>query len=195
MSPSKYADKIDLFIPEERIGEKGLQIWGGDKIDADALQQFISTWSKSEMPFVIIETVREIAIKKNYDFSTIVPDTVERIRIFGAGGDLDIRRDANRFRWRYIGKKGLPEKVDGENFWANNSDKKFFMEEKDALLWGKYNSDRVVWHDNRVAKAKLSYPIDDNPKRVKIRYRTLSETGVIAFVWFVAIEGGKEDEQ
>lgn len=195
MSTSKYADKIDLFLNEKRIGQNDLQIWGGDKIDADALQQFISMWSKSEMPFAIIETVREIAIKKNYDFSTLVPDTVERIRIFGDNGDLDIRRDVNRFRWRYIGKKELPEKVEGENFWANNSATKFFMEEKKALLWGKYNSDREVWHDNRVAKAKLSYPIEDNPKRVKIRYRTLSEEGVIAFVWFVAIEGGEEDEQ
>jgi hypothetical protein len=194
MRASKFADKVNSFLQEKRITKDDLQIWGRE-IEEDDLQQFISNWDQLEMPFVILEEVREIDIRKNYDFSTLEAHAVERIRIFGSGGDLDIRRDAYLFRWRYIGKNKLPEDVKGDDFWNKNSNKKFFMEEKEALLWGKYNSDRNLWHDNRVAKAKLSYPIDGNPERVKIRYRTLSEEGVIAFVWFVAIEGGEEDEQ
>lgn len=194
MSTSKFADKINSLLEEKRIAKDDIHIRGGE-IGEDKLQQFISMWNQLEMPFVILETVREIVIRKNYDFSTLAANTVDRISIFGEGGDLDIRRDADYFRWRYIGENKLPEKVEGEDFWDKNPNKKYFIEEKKALLWGKYNSDRNLWHDDRVAKAKLSYPVEGNPERVKIRYRTLSEEGVIAFVWFVAIEGGKEDEQ
>ena len=183
-----------LELQEERITKDDLLIWGSE-IEEDDLQQFISNWDQSEMPFVILETIREIVIIKNYHFSTLEPHAVERIRIFGSGGDLDIRRDAYHFKWRYIGKNRLPEDVKGVDFWDKKADKMFFMEEKEALLWGQYNSNRKVWHDNRVAKAKLSYPVEGNPERVKIRYRTLSEAGVIVFLWFVAIEGGEEDEQ
>lgn len=193
MSTSKFEDKINSLL-QKRIAKDDIQIWGGE-IEEDNLQQFISTWNQSEMPFVILETVREIIITKDYDFSTLAPHTVDRIRIFGAGGDLDIRRDTDDFRWRYIGENKLPEKVKGEDFWEKNPNKMYFKEEKEALLWGKYNSDRNLWHDDRVAKAKLSYPIVEHLERVKIRYRTLSEHGVIAFVRFVAIEGGKENEQ
>ena len=190
MSASKFADKVNSLLQEERITKDDLQIWGSE-IEENGLQEFISNWDQSERPFVILETIREIVIRKNYDFSTLEPPAVERIRIFGSGGDLDIRRDAYHFRWRYIGKTRLPEDVKGEDFWDKNAGRKFFLKEEEALLWGQYNPNRMVWHDNRVAKAKLSYPVDGNLERVKIRYRTLSEAGVIAFVWFVAIEGGK----
>ena len=194
MSASKFADKVNSLLQEERITKDDLQIWGSE-IEEDDLQEFISNWDQSEMPFVILETIETITITKACDFSTLAPPNVERIRIFGSGGDLDIRRDAYLFRWRYIGKNKLLEDVKGEDFWDKNADKKFFIEEKEALLWGQYKRDRKVWHDNRVAKAKLSYPIEGNPERVKIRYRTLSEEGVIAFIWFVELKGGEADEQ
>ena len=68
------------------------------------------------------------------------------------------------------------------------------MEEKEALLWGKYNQNMRQWHDDRVARAKLLYPVNGNPERVKICYKTLSEKGVISFVWFTELKGGVEDE-
>lgn len=194
MKISKFADEVNSFLQEERIAKDDIQIWGGKRKENE-LRAFISNWDQSEMPFVILETIREIVIRKNYAFSTLEPHAVERIRIFGACGDLDIRRDADHFRWRYVGEKKLPEEVTGEYFWDKHADRKFFVEEKEALLWGVYNANRKVWHDNRVAKAKLSYPVDGNPKRVKIRYRTLSEGGVIAFVWFVELKGGEDDDQ
>ena len=111
---------------------------------------------------------------------------IERIRIFGNAGDIDLRRNGNRFIWRYIGENEPPSDLDKDkdNFWDENSDK-FFVEEKEAILWGKY-SKNGLWHDPRVGKAKLNYPIK-NAEMVKIRYRTLSEKGIISFVWFIEI--------
>ena len=94
---------------------------------------------------------------------------------------MDIRRDTDSFKWRYIGKNIVIEDVEWKDFWGENPDAKFFVEEKKALLWGKYN--------DRVAKADLSYPIAGNPKSVKIRYKTLSDHGAIAFTCLLTLEG------
>jgi len=190
MSRSKFAEEIDqLFKAENRIAEGDIQIWGG-KIKEDGLQQFFSKWGQLDMPFVILETVSEITIRKNFDCSMLDPYIVDRIRIFGEGGDLDIRRDTVSFMWRYIGKTILHDglKSDKENFWEKNPGKTFFMEEKEALLWGKYKQEGL-WHDNRVAKANLSYPVEGHPEAVKVRYKTMSDHGVIAFTWLLTIEG------
>jgi hypothetical protein len=158
------------------------------------LHQFISRWNFSKMPFIIIETLKEIKIIKNPNFSDIAPKLIERIRIFGNGGDFDLKRETFCFRWRYIGQDNPPLDINGDNFWGKNPDKQFFQEEKEALLWGKYNQNKKSWHDNRVARAKLSYPINGNPERVKICYKTLSEGGCISFVWFMELKGVTENE-
>ncbi len=188
MSTTDYTQKIEDWFGK-RLSKKDIQIWGGE-IEENILQKFISKWDFSNMPFTILETITEIIIEKKVDFSKIPSDQIERIRIFGQGGDLDIRRDANLFRWRYVGLNNPPKDSEGKNFWEEekNSNKKFFVEEKEALLWGKYDSKKNLRQEDRVAKAKLSYPVQGNPKFAKIRYKTLSEQGVISFVWFLEIK-------
>jgi len=182
---------FDYLLKEKRISRNDIQIWGGE-IEEKELEEFIKKWDLSDMSYRIIETVKEIAMTK--DNIDIDSEIVERIKIFGGDGDLDLRRDSSCFRWRYIGKNSPPQDVTAENFWDKNPSKKFFMEEKEALLWGKYNQNMRQWHDDRVARAKLSYPVNGNPERVKICYKTLSEKGVISFVWFTELKGGAEDE-
>jgi len=182
---------FDDLLKEKRISQNDIQIRGGE-IKEKELAEFIKKWNLSGMPYKIMETTEEIIVTK--DDIDITPQIVERIKIFGGDGDLDLKRDSSCFRWRYIGKNSPPPDITAENFWDKNPSKKFFMEEKEALLWGKYNQNMKRWHDDRVARAKLSYPVNENPERVKICYKTLSEKGVISFVWFTELKGGVEDE-
>ena len=186
---------FDDLLKEKRISRNDIQIWGGE-IEEKEIKDFIRKWDLSDMPYRIVETVKDITISKDKDNIDIDPEIVERIRIFGDGGDLDLMRDSSCFRWRYIGKNPPPQDITAEDFWEKkeNRDKKFFVEEKEALLWGRYSQDMKQWHDDRVAKTKLLYPINGNPERVKILYKTLSEKGVVSFVWFTGLKGGAEDE-
>ena len=185
--------EIDRLF-EEKIMKGDIEIWGGE-IAEEYLREFVMLWDISEMPFTILETLREIRIIRDFDYSEIDSYTVDRIRIFGESGDLDIRRNSNIFLWRYLGRSDLPEGIEGKNFWDENPDKEFFLENNEyALLWGKYDPEKKLWCEDRVAGHKLSYPISGNPERVKIRYKTLSENGILAFVWVLTIEGGKQDE-
>lgn len=179
MSKSNFEEKIDRLFKEKRIAKGDIQIWGGE-IKEDGLRQFIGKWEQLYMPFLILETVEKM-VMVDHDLSTLDPGSVDRIRTFGEDGDLDIRRDINFFKWRYVGKNKDIIDVIRKDFWEENPGVKFFMEEKKAILWGKYN--------DRVAKADLSYPIEGQPEMVKIRYKTLSNRGAIAFTWLLGIEG------
>jgi hypothetical protein len=193
--------KIDELLAEERITKDKIQIWGGE-IKENEWQQFINSWDFSGMPYTIIETFKEIKFTKEFsDHANLNPKTMQRIRIFGKSGDLDLRSDFPSINWRYIGKSDLPSKIKEdkktENYWDKNEDKEFFLEEKEALLWGKYwskHNGRNLWLDNRVARAELSYPVNGSPKRVKICYKTFSERGCISFLWFTELKGGIGDE-
>ncbi|MDY6856508.1 MAG: hypothetical protein SWO11_17755 [Thermodesulfobacteriota bacterium] len=190
--------EIDLLF-SNRVSEGDINIFGGTtgEDSEDTLSDFVDKWNFRDMhmPFAILETIKEIEITKGLDTSKIDPYTIERIRIFGKGGDLDIRRvDNNQFLWRYVGNEEKPEKAGGKNFWEteDSNGMKFFVEEQYALLWGKYDQKRSIWHDDRVAKAKLSYPINASPERVKISYKMLSKGGVVSFIWLTGIYGGEE---
>ncbi|MEM3563792.1 MAG: hypothetical protein QXR19_11215 [Candidatus Jordarchaeaceae archaeon] len=189
MSAANFSDKIEKLIGAERISKNDIQILGGE-IEENDLQRFIEKWDFSNMPFTILETLSGIIIEKKFDLSHISSNQIERIRIFGQDGDLDIRRDANHFLWRYIGRKNPPKDINAKDFWNENPHKKFFVEEKEALLWGrKYDPNRNLWKDDRVAKAKLSYPGKGSSDFPKVRYKALSEKGVVSFVWFLEVRG------
>jgi hypothetical protein len=185
--------EIDKLL-EERLAKGDVEIWGG-RITEEYLDSFFNLWDLTRMSFAILETLGEIRVTRDSDYLEMNPYLVERLRIFGEDGDLDIRRDSNIFLWRYIGKNKLPEGIEGKSFWYENPDKRFFVgNDECALLWGKYDSRKKLWYERRVASAKLSYPVKGNPERVRIRYKTLSENGVLSFVWFLAIEGDELDE-
>ncbi len=152
------------------------------------------------MPYGIIETLNKIEFKKNFNkYSSLDPVRVRRLRIFGESGDLDIRQDHSVLYWRYVGRGDLSPQIlednETEDFWVQkmNVNKKFFQEEKEAFLWGKYKEEKAgqsLWHENRVAKAKLAYPVDKKPQQVKICYKLLSENGQVAFIWLTGLKGG-----
>jgi hypothetical protein len=113
---------------------------------------------------------------------------LERARLFGAGGDLDIWRTGKGFRWRYVGLAGnapqgkvLP--------WPGDDNDPTFWREQTMLLWGNRPEGRNHWHDDRVAGAALSYPVKDTPERVQVRYREYTQAGRPFAVWFTGLEG------
>jgi len=170
-------------------GREHLAIWGGT-CSEDILLDFIQDWPLEQMPCRIWKYTNRIAFEEQPPTNATL---LERGRLFGVGGDLELRRDGNVFRWRFVGKLGirLPKGYDTDeaNFWTDNQEAAFHCYEETALLWGKRSSEG--WYDDRVAAADLRYPVDGEPERVQVHYKTFSRAGCIEFVWFTGLSEWK----
>jgi hypothetical protein len=150
------------------------------------------------MPFRIWEYASRIEFKRNTP-----PDEVnllERGRLFGEGGDLELRRDGAVFRWGYIGKPGAQppsgHQPAPDNFWTKNKAVTFHRCNEAALLWGERREEQSRWFDDRVARALLDYPEPAASAawpRVRICYWTFSRAGRIEFVWLRDLVEWKEE--
>lgn len=136
---------------------------------------------------------------------------LERVRLFGApkspaakglpgsGGDLEIRRDGPRLRWRFVGAPA-PGLVDTLvrgglgflDFWQRHPGVRLGMREQRVLLWGRRDAATGLWSDDRVAAARLAYPVAADPERVALAYLEFTEAGAPAFVWWQGLAGGNE---
>ncbi|MBD3192829.1 MAG: hypothetical protein GF308_19475 [Candidatus Heimdallarchaeota archaeon] len=184
----KIKERIELLKTSKKQ-RNDFEVWGG-KLGLTHLIEFLNEWDFEKMPFKMIETVNEISLHTNrYPWNDIDVDLLKRIRIFGKKGDLDIRRDHYDLFWRYIAIKNEkpPVKYRNNDFWEINQDKEFFFSDGEAFLWGRYNEDLDEWKENKVAKAKLNYPIKGCDK-LKITYRTYCYNGQISFVRFKNIK-------
>lgn len=117
---------------------------------------------------------------------------LERARLFGCGGDVDIWRDGQGFRWRYIGPSDNAPTGRALS-WPRNETNPVFCRERTALLWGNRPKGRARWHDDRVAGAALTYPIDGAPERVQVTYREYTQAGRPFAVWFTGLEEYNND--
>lgn len=192
MSTSK-----DLFegvvkeIQKSQIGPKDLSIWGGNIPEAE-IGKFLEGWDNlPEMPYRIWEYVSDIVFEK----VTLPnePALLQRGRLFGEGGDLELRRHGREFLWRFVGpaKVHPPTGYDAQDYWESHAGVTFYQREATALLWGERKQDR--WADDRVGSAFLTYPANDTWSRVQLHYRTYSRAGRIQFVWYIGLSGWKED--
>lgn len=186
-----------------KMGKDDLSIWGGRCAEGELLN-FLQNWALEEIPYRIWEYVSEITFDK--DSLPKNETLLEHGRMFGPGGDLTIRRDGANFRWHFVGRPGQPEPPasgNPKNFWDVEANRglKFHRWKDKALLWGKYagknGAGEHYWHDDRVARAKLTYPVPDGAEweRVMIKYYTFSQAGQVQFVWFrelVEWEGAKD---
>ncbi len=193
MTSPNYADLVDIVnkikAPANQWGQDKLAIWGG-RCTEDELLDFLTGWQLKDAPYRIWEYVSEITFDK--DSLPKNETLLEHGRMFGPGGDLTIRRDGGEFRWHFVGESDMkpPEGYRDNNFWDAHSDLKFHQWENKALLWGKYagknEAGEHYWHNDRVARAKLTYPVPDGAEweRVMIKYYTFSQAGQVQFVWF-----------
>ena len=188
-------------VQQPRYGRSDLSIWGGRCKEEDLLT-FLQGWPLETIPYRIWEYVSEI----EFDRDTLPnnPVLLERGRLFGEGGDLEIRRDGNTFLWRFIGPAGVrpPEgPYDARDFWATHSEEqthrqeevRFHRREESVLLWGKFEPEKGRWEESRVGAARLEYPAAG--ERIRLRYYAFSRAGRVEFVWFTGLEDDKEDSK
>jgi hypothetical protein len=125
-----------------------------------------------------------------------IGDDVVRLvwgRWFGDAGDLEVRRDGGRFRWRWVGDAEIrpPEDVAKRDvdFFSASTRTVLRPAEDTALLW-----DRA---DGRVATAdtKTTLSLLPDKSRLRLRYTAYYDRGVVAAVRYRAIEpvpGGRK---
>lgn len=124
-------------------------------------------------------------------------EKLERARLFGEGGDLDIRRNGNRFLWHYVGEADhAPE---GETLtYPGTTESPVYCRERKSLLWGTREKEKEQWFDDRVSGAELTY-FTETPalpgnveERVKVKFREYTQAGRRLVVWLLKLEGHQE---
>ena len=178
-------------------GNSTIIIWGG-VFDAEEFKDFMVAWVFADMAYVIQEHAYDITFQIA-DTDNIVsqnPALLERLEIFGASGNLSLRRNGNEFLWHFIGddteaRQDTLSKLEAAQFmvrffWKENSACRLYKRDESALLWGEYDGDH--WHDDRVGWAELKYPTPDtmkkNKQRVQIDYTVFTDNGQTSFVWW-----------
>lgn len=137
-------------LAEERMKDASdLVIWGGE-FKADALNDFLSAWGHAlkKLTWRMVELVSSFDVKRKDQDLFDDENDVERLRLFGEQGDLDIRRDGNRFYWRFIAENmdewpdlGVYLEEDGD-FFAVNPKHQFQVVTKCYYQW-RGGDDRV----------------------------------------------------
>lgn len=110
-------------------------------------------------------------------------------RWFGKVGDLEIRREGSRFRWRWVGARGVrpPEDVAGVEV-------DFFHHGDGAAprLRPRWGGRALLWDraDGRVATADADTTLALLPRegRLRLRYVAYDDHGVVAAVRYRSIE-------
>lgn len=195
MSKQVKFEKLLEQVRQPLVGKGQLSIFGG-VCSEDQLLDFVKGWPLAQMPYRILEYADRIQFERGELKLPSREDIalLERGRMFGEGGDLELRRDGNLFRWRFVGKGGItpPKGYDARNFWDTHQDAAFHCYTETALLWGERDSDR--WYDDRVAWADLRYPVNGEPERVQVEYKAYSRAGQVEFVWLTELSGWEKEE-
>lgn len=101
---------FDMVLNAPVISAGQLHILGGQMTEGQ-LNAFLQVWqgkSTSDFAWAMIETVDKFDVCKiNSTLGEFIDDVtlLERIRLFGETGDLDVRRNGMQFHWRFIGNK------------------------------------------------------------------------------------------
>lgn len=187
MSDSRWQALAQHVNDKNKVGREKLSIWGG-RCNEDAVVTLMEKWpALGDMPYRIWEFSSETRFERG-----TIPDNykwLERARLFGAGGDLSLRREGDEFRWWFVGPTNVrpPDGFDDDDgdFWRAEPDATFYETKETTLLWGerRANGNGQWWFEDRVANADLSYPVDGEPGRVQIEYLTYSRAGRVEFVW------------
>jgi hypothetical protein len=198
------AKKVQFkILPKLRVlfGKEDLTIVGGMIAEKDVLA-WLAKWSLSQMPWQLWETTDELDLKHDSALPTLTAlelIMLERVRFFGEGGDLTVRRDDEQFRWYFVGPKGVivPDgALSQDNFWHDNPQKKLTRFKGQVILWGVWDSesDKKRWVENRVGFAKLAYPEPLHGQRhVYAHYGEFLDAGQVAFVWMYKLGPQEHD--
>lgn len=177
---------IDRMEEDELSAEQWPTIVGSSCPEAD-LVDWLSALDLSELDVRIWEFTDRCTIGTKGPPESA--ERLERARLFGEGGDLDIRRDGTDFFWRYVG--WADHAPDGETLeYPGASEEPVYRHsEQTALLWGERKTGQTQWFDDRTAGADLRYPVAGAPARVQVRYWEYTQAGRTLAVWLRGLEG------
>jgi hypothetical protein len=128
-------------------------------------------------------------------------DYLERGRLFGKQGDLELRREGDRVLWRFIGPAIDPDPVPDEvkttdyeaaNYWDEHTERDLRPYERTALLWGADDDRDGRWYEDRVGRADLNYPEMEGRQVVQVRYIEYLHGGDVEFVRLLGLEPGPD---
>lgn len=178
------------------VGREQLTIWGGH-FNAEQVDSFLNAWGpvlEGAMPWRMIEEVsrfelahagRDVAWPQEWF-------AVERLRLFGPAGDLELRRDGARFHWRFIGEANgpdgpwpaLPAVFAIHDFWAepDQARQRFRPVTRRYYQWRGDEREQRVDSRRWLAAAGLA---DRDVYLVQIQYL---DSGRIAFVRYTGFE-------
>ena len=176
-----------------RYTAQNLFIWGGQfhNEPPDRLIQFLQAWQAEGFPvfhWMMVEEVDEFYVKSASLTDLIAQHTLlERARLFGEAGDLDIRRDGNTIHWRFISetRAALPTLPVGANavpfLWDERENQSFARHEQSYYQWRR---------DGKEPRVKKNWLVDEDFSETGLLLRQVQylENGRIAFVRYVDIE-------
>lgn len=197
-------------------------IWGGE-IAADRVIDFLAAWQPAQrnLPWRICEWVSDLRFEYQAPALPELPEYLELAHYFGAGGDLLLRRDNERWLWRFVGPKGTklpdslivigddcppddtPKAFGAADYWAAHAARGLQEETRYVLLWGKKQGladagpGAIFWQEDRVAGVhrllKYQGPWgNQHPDRVRLRYSAFLENGNVEAVWWLGLEAAEE---
>ncbi len=180
----------------------------GGRVDVNGIEGFLAAWdwSQLDMPWRIWEWVSDIAFEHQTGMPTPTPGDfrrpawLERVRIFGNSGDLELRRDGAHFLWRFIGQANVVVPLGFENadYWQTYPNRVLSCYPRQVLLWGEEIKDGAgspqgVWQEDRVGYARLVYPMMKGDKRVLLRYNEYLYGDNVEAVWWLGLERWEEE--
>ena len=186
-----FKNLVDQMEKDELSAEQWPTVVGGKCAEAD-LVDWLNGLDLSGMDVRIWEFTDRCTIGDDGPPETA--ERLERARLFGGGGDFNIRRDGQDFLWRYVGKaKYAPEHEEKQKLeWPGTEVSPVYCRERKALLWGERKEGQPQWFDDRTAGADLSYSVEDAPARVQMRYVEYTQAGRTLAVWLLKLERYKE---
>lgn len=198
MSKKRTAVNFEELVPQmkkdELVAERWPTIVGGHCAEAELLD-WLDGLSLQEMTHHIWSFTDHCTISD--DGPPESAERLERARLFGEGGDLDIRRDGQNFFWRYAGKADYAPACETLAY-PGTPESPVYCRERTALLWGTREKEQEQWFDDRVSGASLTYfpnptPLDEGVKeRVQVRFREYTQAGRVLVVWLRELEARQE---
>lgn len=132
-------------------GKNDLTILGGT-VTAENLKTWLAAWigdAPGRLRWRLYEyphrfdafdsTMVENALPQSYAY-------LERARLFGEEGDLDIRRDGNDMRWRFVGEKSFSVATpvsEKRDFWEGSEEDTTFLEVEENYYQWRGTDERV----------------------------------------------------
>lgn len=193
---------VEEMIGAQPVGPDWLAMQGGE-FEASRLAEFLASWSlpRARMPWTVWQWTDDIKL----EHEAAPPgdlDYLERGRVFGDEGDLELRRDGDRVLWRLVGEPalGAPAVFAGLDYWKGREQQQLRLRERTMLLWGAERRDpggnsTGLWQENRVGWARLAYPpLLTGHRRLRVRYREYLLGGNVELVWLLRLEPYAEGE-